>query len=120
MNLKDLEPIYISGQMTGIKNYNFPAFYEAEDYLKSIGFEVIINPATISKNMIQEKNCNYDDIHYLEYLKEDFRQLLECKSLFLLKGWKNSNGALKEKKLAEWLKYNIYYQDNTKDLENIN
>lgn len=36
--------VYITGPMTGIKYFNYPAFYEAEKKLKKAGHKVI-NPA---------------------------------------------------------------------------
>lgn len=36
--------VYIAGPMTGLPEFNFPLFFEAEELLKGHGFEVI-NPA---------------------------------------------------------------------------
>lgn len=36
--------VYISGPMTGYPNYNYPAFFDAEERLRDSGFDVV-NPA---------------------------------------------------------------------------
>lgn len=61
--------IYLSGPMSGHKNWNFDAFFRAEEALRSVGFKVI-NPA-----------AHGHEGTYLEFMKRD----LECI-------WNNADG----------------------------
>lgn len=88
---------YISGPMSGIEHFNYPAFFDAEKILKK--FCKVVNPARISEQIEAEKaNPTYSD-----YFKADVLQLMNCDCLFLLKGWESSRGATLEKRLAEAL-----------------
>ena len=72
---------YISGPMTGIENFNMPAFNKASLLLKEKGYEPVL-PVTY----VEGKS-------YQQYLKEDIKELLECDYIFLLDNWRNSHGA---------------------------
>ena len=78
--------IYIAGPMSGIKDWNFPAFNEAQRQLEELGYEVE-NPAS--------HGCGLD--HPWEYyLKMALTQMLTCDAIALLDGWFDSKGALLE------------------------
>jgi hypothetical protein len=81
--------VYISGPMTGIKDHNFPAFFEAAADLRTMGFSVI-NPAEI----------NHIGKPYNDCLKEDIKALCDCDVIALLPGWEHSNGAHLELHIA--------------------
>jgi hypothetical protein len=94
--------------MRGYKDFNFPAFFEAEKFLTEQGVEVI-NPAR------QDVELGFDPTKSLEeqptFLMDDFiRRDIEAimslnpkeDLLFLLDGWDNSQGARAEKALADW------------------
>jgi hypothetical protein len=83
--------IYISGPMTGYPDWNYPAFNEAAEFLKSKGYEVF-NPAEIFEGRT--------DLPRHVYMKEDIKALLECDTVMLLKGWEESQGALLEVDIA--------------------
>lgn len=85
--------VYISGPMTGIEDYNFPAFHQAAERLQAAGYRVE-NPA--SKGVI-------DGWTWSDYLRHDLRQLLECDAICLLPGWRNSKGATLEHHVATGL-----------------
>lgn len=82
--------IYISGPITGIKNFE-KNFSKAEKKLKKIGHEVV-NPVKIGEAL---NNPSYED-----YMKADLKALLECDAIYLLDGWSNSKGANAEIKVA--------------------
>lgn len=92
--------VYIAGPMTGYPGYNFPAFFEAENTLNSMGFETA-NPAAHDVD-------TYPDIFdWPEYpegkpsslfslakaMHWDLQQILECDGIVLLPGWEASKGA---------------------------
>lgn len=82
--------IYIAGPMTGIPNYNRPAFFEAAGRLITAGHEPI-NPATIPTT---------DGWGYRDYLRAAIRMMLNAEALAMLDGWVYSRGALLEWQIA--------------------
>lgn len=102
------ERVYISGPMTGIPEFNFPAFFNKEKELKKSGWKVI-NPARIGKRIILKRNVEYQD-----YIKADLKGLFKCSTIYMMKGWQNSKGANLEKHVAEILLLKIIYEDETK------
>lgn len=101
--------VYLAGPMTGIPNYNFPAFMEAAAKLRDLGLSVF-NPA--EKDLeewgtIEEvlKNANYRDC-----LRKDLNYLLDhADAIALLPNWENSKGVAAEVALAKALKLPIMY-----------
>jgi len=83
--------IYISGPMTGIADFNYPAFNKKAKALKKVGYKVC-NPAKIKH---KDKN------NWTMCLKESIIKMLTCDTVFLLDGWEKSDGATIEKELAE-------------------
>ena len=75
--------IYISGPMSGLVDFNRQAFWSAQQALQLMGFDVV-NP---HKNGLP-KNATYN-----QHLVKDIELLLECDSIYLLKGWTDSDGA---------------------------
>ena len=84
--------LYVAGPMTGIKDYNYPAFNDAETLLKSVGYEVL-NPAR------QGYGLTYDG-----YLKLAIADVFACDGIALLPRWEDSPGAKAEVALADALK----------------
>ena len=77
--------IYISGPMTGYKDFNYPAFRKAEKQLKEKGFKDIENPAS-----------NPEQVCWQDYMKVALRQMLLCDVVVLITGWGDSKGAREE------------------------
>jgi hypothetical protein len=86
--------------MTGIADFNFPAFNRAAERLRELGHE-IINPAELP----DERNGRGS---WPEYLRRDLRELMECEALALLDGWQTSRGATLELVVAQSLGMDIY------------
>lgn len=89
-----IEKLYIAGPMSGIEDCNYPAFNEAELELHRAGFYVR-NPARISAGQ---------RAHYVDYLREDLRALLDCDGVAVLPGWEFSTGARNEVNVGGLLK----------------
>lgn len=102
--------IYIAGRMTGIKDYNFPAFYASEEKLKKM-FEEVINPAKISALIAKLENTTIDKISRKLCMREDIRQLLMCDAIYMLQGWEDSQGATLEHEIAKAIGLRIYYEE---------
>jgi hypothetical protein len=93
---------YISGPMSGYPDWNFPAFHEAEENLRSLGYRVL-NPA---RNF-----GGRTDLPREKYMREDITMLLEADTVFALPGWGASRGAQLEIAIAHALGIPVYDYD---------
>ncbi len=93
--------VYISGRITGLPydevemNFNL-----AENRLKEEGFEVA-NPLN------NGLSANHT---WCEHMKADIKLLMECDTIYLLKGYQDSKGAMIEYDLARILGYDVIEQ----------
>ncbi len=78
--------VYISGAITGVKDYSI-RFCEAENYLKEKGYGVV-NPIYMDSVM---SSADYED-----YMRVDLFLLGMCDAIYMLEGWENSRGANRE------------------------
>lgn len=97
--------IYISGRITGNKNWQ-EDFQKAEEYLKSNGYKVIINPL----NLAEQVNKEIKNPTYIDYMKQDLEILILCDEIYMLRGWWRSKGARLERHIAKVLGLGIVYQ----------
>jgi hypothetical protein len=93
--------IYIAGPMTGLPEYNKPAFDEAARHWKET--RVVINPA---------RNYGGDQtLTHAQYMRYSIHQLLIVDAVYMLKGWQDSKGATAEHTIAKSLGLEIYYEN---------
>lgn len=85
--------IYLAGPMTGLPDFNYPAFHAAAARLRALGHEVL-NPA---ENPVPP--CGT----WAGYMRMALAQLVQCEAIALLPGWTESKGALIERWLAQVL-----------------
>lgn len=97
--MKVSKTVYLSGPMRGIKEFNFPEFYQKASDLRELGFDVV-NPA---ENFDGNTNLPYE-----EYMKLDIKQVTECDAIAMLAGWENSEGALTELVVAQACGLSVY------------
>lgn len=97
--------IYISGPMTGITDWNFPAFNAKAIELTKDGWSVL-NPA--QHGLVEGAQRN-------DYLRFDGILLLTCEAIYMLPGWEKSEGAKWEHNLATMFEMEIIYQDPPKN-----
>lgn len=83
--------IYISGPMTGIEDFNYPAFHTAAATLRAMGL-VVFNPAESFDGDTSRHRC--------EYMRKDIEALLVSRSIVMLDGWQESDGARLEAAIA--------------------
>lgn len=72
--------IYLAGPMTGLPEYNHPAFNAEAARLRALGYHVE-NPAE-----------NPEQSSWEDYLRQAIRQMLTCDMVALLPGWEGSPG----------------------------
>lgn len=102
-----MSTIYLAGPMRGIPEFNFPAFFHAEELLRQKG-HTVINPARHDVELgfrwhgltgnedLSEHNF---DLHTT--LAWDLAQVLTADQVALLPGWQQSAGARAEVAAAE-------------------
>jgi hypothetical protein len=117
--------IYIAGPMSGIADWNYPAFARIAKDLREKGW-VVKSPAE------KDEEMGYDDqeakkdgntalavakgtFDYKTAYKWDIEQVVEGDAIFMLKGWENSPGARGEHAAAVFCQkqnpsYEIIYE----------
>lgn len=88
--------VYLSGPMTGLPEFNFPAFHAGAAELRAAGYEVA-NPA--EEDLNDGFNPSIDDPADLDLraaLERDIEAVLACDALVLLPGWMDSPGTAVE------------------------
>lgn len=121
--------IYIAGPMRGFPKFNFPAFYDAEEWLQAKGHEVF-NPA---RSDMQTYGADFgvdnhtgDEIVAAAQQGFSLREALGrdaayitgyAEAVYMLTGWEKSTGAKAEWTLAVALGLMIFYQGGLEDWE---
>ena len=91
--------VYISGSITKDPEYR-SHFIAAENKLRAMGMKVF-NPAKFDA----DPNKTWED-----YMRNDITQLMRCRAIYLLKGWRQSRGAKLEYKIAKQLGYMVIFE----------
>lgn len=81
--------VYISGPMTGLPDYNYPAFNACAEHLRALGHEPI-NPARPGE----------DGWDWVAFMRRALCDLSEADGIYMLPGWLNSRGACIEERIA--------------------
>lgn len=89
--------LYLAGPMTGLPDFNRPAFHAAAAALRAAGYEVV-NPAELNES---EPITDPDGPGAWErYMRRDIPHLCKCDAVALLPGWTESQGAQLEEEIA--------------------
>lgn len=91
--------IYIAGPMTGVPEFNWQAFEEAEQRLAAAGWTPV-NPHRLHFTSKAELLQRHDELTHSEYMRADVAALARCDGVLALDGWDKSKGATMELKLA--------------------
>ena len=86
--------IYLSGPMTGMPDYNYPAFHAVAERFRQAGWDVV-SPA--------ENFGGYVDLPRESFLRMDVSQIATCDAIAMLPGWRESRGARMEYLIAHEL-----------------
>jgi hypothetical protein len=91
--------VYVAGPMSGLPDFNRPAFFAEADRLRAAGFAVE-NPA-----------AGPELPHWAAYMRRGLVQLLGCDAICLLPGWAASRGATLEWLVASALGMSVMYHE---------
>lgn len=83
--------VYIAGPMSGLPDFNYPAFYAAATELRQRGYEPI-NPARAEGR----EGCT----SWLDFMRASLHDLAVADGIALLDGWGNSRGAHLEQRIG--------------------
>ena len=83
-------PTYLAGPMSGLPDYNYPAFHAAAATLRALG-HTVLNPA---------ENPAPPCGTWEAYMRMALAQLVQCQTIVMLPGWMNSRGAMLERRTA--------------------
>lgn len=105
--------VYIAGPMSGIDEYNAPAFHAAQSYFEAMDLprENIFNPIISEESVMVQNGLLHGQEAYRVCLRADLDWICDhATTMYMLKGWENSPGARTEHALACALKIDILYQ----------
>lgn len=94
---------YIAGPMTGLPEYNYPAFEEAASRLRRRGRDVV-SPHELYDELPEERGS----LPWWEYLQRGIEALTSCTDIIMLDGWAKSRGARLEHHVALGLGMAVY------------
>lgn len=89
--------IYLAGRITG--NPNYKEQFEKKQKELEVQGHIVINP-------VKPEGFNYKD-----YIDMGLCELKYCDAIYMLKGWKHSEGATLEHHYAEAVRMIIYYEE---------
>lgn len=91
---------YISGKISGLMpNEVIENFKRASKKVEELGYTPV-DPTFL----------NVYDLSYEEYMRIDFILIESCDAIYMMKNWKNSLGAIRERKHAKSLGKEIIYE----------
>lgn len=105
--------IYLAGPMTGVKDYNFPLFFEVEHELHCQGYRVE-NPAKNNGDTLSAAiaDAQSEERSWADYMRLDLVRLAKADAVCLLPGWHNSRGARLERYIATELNMPVWFWVN--------
>jgi hypothetical protein len=95
--------LYVAGPMTGLPDFNYPAFASAAAELRAAGYEVL-SPHEV------EGDDGPGTRTWAWYMRTGISKLLRCDGVALLANWHNSRGAMLEKYVADHLEMPVAYK----------
>jgi len=107
--------IYIAGPMRSKPEFNFPAFFEAAEWLSSLGLNPI-NPAEFDVDRGFDPRSGRGQLVTPEFIADAIRRdvgliLDEAEGILMLPGWTESIGASAEYALARWKELPVFKRD---------
>lgn len=109
---------YISGPITGVEGWQ-ERFIRAENWVKKNLDSQIKSPRLIGKRLEKELGKTEEQIPWEEYMRADLRELTYCDTIYAMKGWEDSKGAVIEVQLAYALGLRICYEEKITSEQNL-
>lgn len=106
---------YISGPITGVEGWQ-ERFIQAENWVKKNLDTQIKTPRLIGKRLEEELGKTEEQIPWEEYMRADLRELTYCDTIYAMKGWEDSKGAVIEVQLAYALGLRITFEQKMKPM----
>ena len=97
--------IYIAGPMSGLPDFNCPAFAEAAAHLRSLG-HTVVSPHELHEG----SDAVSTSLPWPDLMRAALTEMLTCDAIYLLRGWSDSRGAKIEWRLAHDLQFTVLYQ----------
>lgn len=91
--------IYVAGPMSGLPDFNYPAFFNAAQQLAALGHDVV-NPA---RQWDGDPHATWSD-----YMRRGITDVCTCDAMALLPGHQSSEGARLERHVAERLGLTVH------------
>ena len=85
MTIKPYDTVYIAGPMSGLPDFNYPAFRAAEKLIRERYGCRVLNPAR-----------QPDGLEYDEYMRRGCADVVSATVVIVLPGWQKSKGAQEE------------------------
>lgn len=92
--------VYIAGPMTGIKDFNYPAFHTEAERLRNAGHTPISPAADHNEQPLNPPRLQ-DIKDHTHYMRIAVAKLITCDHIAFLPGWANSKGARLENEIAQ-------------------
>ena len=106
--MSDMKRIYIAGPMSGLPEFNFPAFNAVAKHFRDRGW-VVFNPAekevekTINNAAYETGDSSLaikEGFNFREVYMWDLEKVVVSDAIYMLEGWENSPGARGEHAVA--------------------
>ena len=91
--------IYLSGPMSGLPDYNYPAFHATAKRLRALG-HTVLNPAEVDELHNPTPGTHQP---WSWYMRHALRMIADAERVVVLDGWHKSRGALEEVRIAGML-----------------
>lgn len=108
--------VYISGPITMNNDWR-RSFDRAYARLKAEGYGVVHNPREIGAGLETAFGALGKKPEYADYMRADLKMLLQCDTIYLLKGWEGSMGAGAELSVAKACKMRIIFEEGADGLQ---
>jgi hypothetical protein len=100
--------------MSGIEDYNFPAFFDAQHRWEQEGHFVFNPAAQPGEHEIVKLPAEQVQDMFPTLIRRDVALILQCTAIAVLPGWLKSRGAKFEAHLATVLNIPIYRANDTR------